>query len=467
MIKKIVILCCFFVGTQVVFSQTAGIDTALKRIALEKDESKRIDLVLGLFATVQESDPAMDMEYAKQLLQQSHDIEDPVGEALALSEIGYAYRGFGNIINGLDYNIKSLAIAEKTGNAELIAAVKINLAMYYKDLAEYPKALGLLLPAETESQKAKSYKIQSWALMNLGEVYIAMNKPDSAWIYSQRAYTLCMQINYKDFLSFICLQLGRVHGKLSNAKVATGFYELAIEEAVKVRSPKYLNQAYYALAQYYNDTGQNDSCVAYAVKAIAATQNTAFSNMNIKPAKLLSGIYENSNSDSTVKYLKMYQQANDSLFSKESIQRAQVLTFENELRQQELAEEKEQAEENRQQNIQYALIALGIVCFIIIFLLFSRSIIANSKIIEFLSVIALLLVFEFLNLLLHPYITKVTHHSPPLTLLAMVCIAALLVPVHHKIEKWTTAKLVEKNKQIRLAAARKTIEKLEGRSTGS
>jgi len=43
----------------------------------------------------------------------------------------------------------------------------------------------------------------------------------------------------------------------------------------------------------------------------------------------------------------------------------------------------------------------------------------------------------------------------------LVCIAALLVPLHHKLEKWATHKLVEKNKQIRLAAAKKTIEELE------
>ena len=46
-------------------------------------------------------------------------------------------------------------------------------------------------------------------------------------------------------------------------------------------------------------------------------------------------------------------------------------------------------------------------------------------------------------------------------LLALVCIAALLVPLHHRVEKWATAKLVEKNKQIRLAAAKKTIEQLD------
>ena len=48
-----------------------------------------------------------------------------------------------------------------------------------------------------------------------------------------------------------------------------------------------------------------------------------------------------------------------------------------------------------------------------------------------------------------------------LILLALVCIAALLVPLHHKVEKWATTKLVEKNKQIRLAAAKKTSEELE------
>jgi hypothetical protein len=46
-------------------------------------------------------------------------------------------------------------------------------------------------------------------------------------------------------------------------------------------------------------------------------------------------------------------------------------------------------------------------------------------------------------------------------LLALVCIAALLVPLHHRMQKWTTTKLVEKNKAIRLANAKKTIAKLE------
>jgi len=44
---------------------------------------------------------------------------------------------------------------------------------------------------------------------------------------------------------------------------------------------------------------------------------------------------------------------------------------------------------------------------------------------------------------------------------ALVIIGALLIPMHHKIEKWVIEKMVEKNKAVRLAAARKTIEQLE------
>lgn len=54
-----------------------------------------------------------------------------------------------------------------------------------------------------------------------------------------------------------------------------------------------------------------------------------------------------------------------------------------------------------------------------------------------------------------------TAFSPLLMWLSLVCIAALLVPLHHKVEKWTVAKVMGKNNKIRLAKAKKTIEKLE------
>ena len=75
--------------------------------------------------------------------------------------------------------------------------------------------------------------------------------------------------------------------------------------------------------------------------------------------------------------------------------------------------------------------------------------------------LGLLAVFEFINLYIHPYLAHATNDSPVLMLLVLIAIGALLIPLHHKLEKWITNIMVEKNKGIRLAAAKKTIATLE------
>ena len=122
------------------------------------------------------------------------------------------------------------------------------------------------------------------------------------------------------------------------------------------------------------------------------------------------------------------------------------------------------AEEQREQNIQYPLVALGIIIFITLFLLLSRTVIVNERLISFFAILGLLVVFEFINLLIHPWLASFTHESPVLMLSVLVVIASLLIPLHHKMEHIIKEKLVEKNKAIRLAVAKKTIQRLEEKS---
>jgi hypothetical protein len=88
-------------------------------------------------------------------------------------------------------------------------------------------------------------------------------------------------------------------------------------------------------------------------------------------------------------------------------------------------------------------------------LLLSRNIIVSHRIVGFLGILVLLIAFEFINLLLHPLLQRLTNDSPVLMLLSLVAIAAIIVPFHHRLEKWATNRLVEKNKAIRLAKAQK------------
>ena len=144
---------------------------------------------------------------------------------------------------------------------------------------------------------------------------------------------------------------------------------MALKEAQGTSFIRYLNMTYTGIAQHYQRFKQTDSCELYAKKAIAAVTNTSFFYLSNKPAQLLTDIYEKTNCDSTLKYAKVLKIANDSLTSSKANQQIQLMTIEEDLRQQELAVEKIKEEEQRKQNIQYALIALGIITFIISFLI--------------------------------------------------------------------------------------------------
>jgi len=461
MMKKIIILFCFIAGMQTASAQKLNVDSILQKIAVEKDDDKKVELLAGLHTNEFNNSPNLVIEIGLKMLKQSQADKSIIEESAAYSMLGHGYRLMGNNIKGLDYHHKAIALAEKTGNFSLLAMAENQLAHIYKDRGENEKAIKIYLSSSAHAEKGKNEVVRIWPLSNLGTVYLLNNNLDSALIVSQRAYENIIRIKDNRLLFLTFVNLAAVQSRMGNAPLALTYFEMAKKQAEGKAYTRYLNLLYTFMAEHYKAVQQTDSCALYAKKAIAAVSNTPFFYLSNKPAQMLTDIYEKTNCDSTLKYAKVLKTANDSLTSSKVNQQILLMTFEEDLRQQELAAEKIKNEEERKQNIQYALIALGIIVLVSLYLLLSRSFITNTKLIEFFGVVALLIVFEFLNLLLHPFLERVTHHSPILMLLALVCIAALLVPLHHKVEKWATAKLVEKNKQIRLKAAKKTIEQLE------
>jgi hypothetical protein len=459
--KKIITLFCFIASMQTVFAQKTNVDSILQKVAIEKDEDKKFDLFISLVGAEINNSPEWCIETGLKILNQSKSVNRNIEITVAYSFLGQGYRLLGNSIKALDYHHKAIAAAEKTNNLSVLAFAENQTAHIYRDREEYDKAAKIYLSSTAHADKGNNEKIKGWAPSNLGAVYLATNNLDSSLMYSQKAYEISVRLKTIFNNGYLFINLGGVHSKLGNAPLAISYFNMAINQSAGSPNIRYLNLAYTGLAEHFRRNNQTDSCVFYAKKAIAAVNNTSFFYLSSKPAKLLADIYEKTNCDSTLKYAKVLKTANDSLTSSKTNQQILLMTFEEDLRQQEAAAEKIKEEQQRKQNIQYALLALGIITFVILFLALSRRHITNTKVIQFLGVVALLVVFEFLNLLLHPFLERITHHSPVLMLLALVCIAALLVPLHHKLEKWATHKLVEKNKQIRLAVAKKTIEELE------
>jgi tetratricopeptide (TPR) repeat protein len=466
--KKIITLFCFITSVKTVFAQNYSSDNAKAVLAGYTNPNERFTETIKYLETIDSySSNNIDSATCIDLLQIAQQLKNDSLLAISYNWIGYYFsQSKGDNSTALEYYFKALPLAEKFNDKRRISSLYFDISTIYyylkniNDFFKFNKMGGENLPDKTSFKY--DYMLVQYQ-RNMGIAYMDKNQLDSALNYAQAAVQTSERLKLPTYQLQTLHLLAAVNSKLNENDLADVYFNkaLILSDSVKNETRKMgFYQRYIPFLFKNNRMMEARVQVEKFWTLSGKTQNLNF--------KLIATGYKKdlfdklNNTDSAYYYSKVESQLREQIFNQANLNTIQALTFKEQLRSLEDTAKKSEEAEQRKQNIQFALIAFGIITFIIIFLLLSRSFITNTKMIEFLGVIALLIVFEFLNLLLHPFLEKVTNHSPVLMLLALVCIAALLVPLHHRVEKWATAKLVEKNKKIRLAAAKKTIEQLEG-----
>ena len=357
--------------------------------------------------------------------------------------------------------LKALKIAEPYHNAIVLAAIYDQLSIDYS-IIDPVKSLSYSDKAISYVNNGKPNLFDQIILSNHAYVLLGAGQLDSALIYAQKSYQSTLKFKRYEGDTFINAVLARTYLLQGDKDLSLVYLKKILATAEKFNSKRIYGTVYYYLGNYFDYLNQKDSAVYYYKKSIDNSEQLRFLSSTIFPSEKISEYYTSiHNSDSALKYNRLALMATDSVLNMKKITQLQTMSFDEEMRQKDIAAQNEQIRQTRRYNIQLAIIAIAILTFIILFLLLSRSFIVSHKLVEFLSVVVLLIVFEFINLLLHPFLRNITDDSPALMLLGLVAIAALIVPLHHRLEKWTTKKLVEKNKAIRLANAKKVIADLD------
>ncbi len=381
------------------------------------------------------------------------------GEAACLHQIGNQYASINNFSMALHFYLEALKIRERINDINGIAHSNHGVGIIYYEQGDCRKAISYYEKALV-MKPVDNYRLGG-IYSDFGDSYAQLGIADSALIYYQRSYEKFNLINDKYQFNFTLNGLGNVQFKMGNTELALGYFRQAILNGIAFNDTLGLSFTNLEIAKLYDASGQQDSIIFYAGRSLFFAQRANVLKNIIASGKLLSKLYKNKNEKDALRYLEIAQAANDSLFNRDKTMQIQNMLFNETEREKELAQKERAAIEERKQNIQFALIALGIVCFIILFLLLSRSIIVTEKWISFFGILGLLIVFEFINLIIHPFLVTITNHTPVIILLALVALASLLIPLHHRMEKLIKEKMIEKNKKIRLENAKKTIEKLE------
>ena len=459
------ILSLFFICLCISYSyaQTNTRDSLKQLLQKEKTDTGRVLILAEISFQIHESRPDTAMILALEALSLSRSAGFKKGEAVSLNRIGNVFSVLGNYPKAMEAFLQALKINEKINNLDGKQRNLGNIAIQYYRQEDYGQALNYQFQAKTLAEQIDNKRGLSIVLINIAQVYYDLKIYDSSTLYATQAYNLAFRINYNRITGAALARLGYINDKTGKHNLALEFFRLAVPNLKAAENDVNLSFAYLGMAELFEKTNQGDSALFYARASFWLASEKKFT-MELRDAgRFLTGYFRKINKpDSAFFYLDLTKIANDSLINQQKNNQMQSLVFDEKMRQQDLVIAEIKNKKERAHNLQYATVTLGVITFLILFFALSHSIVVNEKWVRFFGILALLLVFELINLFIHPYLANATNHSPFLMLMALVCIAALLIPAHHRLAHWITNRLVEKNKKIRLAAAKKTIAKLEG-----
>jgi tetratricopeptide (TPR) repeat protein len=458
----------FLFGVFAAYAQIATTADLKQKLVAAKTDSDRINILINQSLAYQDVDLDSMLYYAQRVVLLSIKNKDTYPahfEVDALANLAGQLWYAGNYPDAQETYFKALAKAETIGDPILKAWIYNGLAKVNRNEGNFRRAIDYYSKSEALVRHLPDHDLLLAAIADKGKAYEQLGILDSAFIYAQEGMAMIVRKYHNKNVAGggIQAEMGIIYSKMGKEKLADDYFRLAFPLNSAINEHRLLARSYFEFAEHFDRYHQRDSAIYYATKGLLIDKKYHYVVQQLAASTLLSKLYnETHNIDSAFKYQQLMIGIRDSVFSLDKVTRLQNLEFNEQLRQQEIASEKKLAAQERKENIQYVLIAAALFILTTLFLLLSRSFITNSKWIEFFGVITLLILFEFFNLILHPFLEQLTHHSPALMLLALVAIAALLVPLHHKLEKLATEKLIAKNKEIRLKKAKQTIEELSG-----
>ena len=419
------------------------VDSLYKTLNNEKTDTARVKLMSDIGYELRVNDPEKALKITNEALSLSKKIKYTDGQSKSLGTMAIIFRLLGNYPLALEYNLKRLKLVENANNKSKLAGVLTSIALVYVNQEEYKKALTYYYKADSVINRLDNVDKEKCTIaLNTGDAYDRLNINDSAFNYFSKSLNIARQIKNNYFEGMALVGLGHNYLKTEQYLLAMANYKSGIVYLKEAEDDDLLCEAYLGLATLLKKLNQKDSALFYARQSFAIAQKDGFLPRQLDAAKFLTEYFKNEkNTDSSFLYMSYVQNLNDSINSKSRIRESEVLSSNEQVRQLEIAENLAIVKKERKQQLQLLFIAIFIPGFFMVTLLLSR-IKLHVRLIKISGVLSLLILFEYLTLLLHPYVAEITHHTPVYEMLIFVSLAAILIPTHHRVEnlliQWLT-----------------------------
>ncbi|MFZ4056886.1 MAG: tetratricopeptide repeat protein [Ferruginibacter sp.] len=422
-------------------AQKAKADSLQALLSLEKTDTGKVKLLWKQADAMTIYNPEKALILSQQALFLATRIKYLEGESRSLGIMANSMVKMGNYPRALDYNIRKLKLEEKRKNPRNMASVLMNIGVVHNLSEAYDKALQYYSASDSVINLYAVEDLRVYSAINLGDVYNRLKNVDSAYAYFNKALQYAIKLENVDLIGTAQTGLAHAFREQGNLAASKLNYAAAIPRLKAENDDEVLCEALLGFAKLYKLYNQSDSLEWYAKQSQQIAKTDGFLNYELDACEFLAEHYKNQkNVDSAFTYMNYVQAINESINNKASIRESQIITSNEQLRQQEIEENKRIMAKERSQQLQLLFIGMFIPGFFLASILLSRINIP-IRLIKILGVLSLLFLFEYLTLFLHPYVQEITHHTPVYEILIFVSIATILIPTHHKIEHWFVEKL--------------------------
>ena len=429
----LILLCSSFTT----FAQKQQADSLEKRLSVEMIDSNKVNLMCEIALALRTNEPEKALKLSSEALLLAKNIKYIDGQSRSLGTMAIIFRLLGNFPLALEYNLKRLKLVENTAYPEKLAGVLTNIAVVYTNQEQYKNALAYYYKADSIISHLENIDGTKYIIaLNIGDAYDKLNVNDSAFSYFTKSLNIARQLKNNYYEGASMVGIGNNYLKTEQYILSMANYKSSIVYLKQAEDDDLLCEAYLGLANLFKKLNQKDSALLYSRQSFQLAKKDGFLPRHLEAAQFLTEHFKNEkNIDSSFLYLNYVQDLNDSINSKSRIRESQVLSSNEQARQLEIAENLAIAKKERKQQLQMLFIAIFIPGFFILTLLLSR-IKLHVRFIKISGVLSLLILFEYLTLLLHPYVSEITHHTPIYEMLIFVSFAAVLIPTHHRLEHW-------------------------------
>ena len=225
------------------------------------------------------SDYARGLEYSLKALQEFKELEDEIGTAKTLGDIGVVYWFQSDYPNALKYFFDALRINEEHNIKNEVAATLCNIGIIYNSQEDFTKALEYTLRANKIDEDLGNKSGVAANLGNIGELYMNLSDTTKAMEYYLKSLQLYDELGDKNGIARNLGSLGIVYSEKGEFGKALDYYfkSLNINEELgnKLGNAKILGiigNTYLEIAKSNGTTGKSTNYQGFPRNKTAALQ---------------------------------------------------------------------------------------------------------------------------------------------------------------------------------------------------